>query len=216
MGGTIEEPTIGHSGPGTGAFTSILFWEWYDFTRDRRVLERAYSILKSMSHFLSKTVTDVDGKLLAKYSASPEQMIEGKWRANGHYYHTIGCAFDQQMIYENHYDLLRAAEALGISDDPDVAVAREQIDRLDPVQVGISGQIKEYREENAYGEIGEWAHRHISHLVGLYPGSCINRNTPAWMEAARTTLNLRGDRPLYQEKGQSYFRCEKRDNARYL
>ncbi len=194
MGGTIENPTIGHSGPGTGAFTSILFWEWYDYTRDQEALKRAFPILKSMSHFLAKTVTDVDGKLLAKYSASPEQMIEGKYRRNGRYYHTVGCAFDQQMIYENHYDLIRAAELLGIEDDPDVITAREQIGRLDPVQVGTSGQIKEYREENAYGEIGEWAHRHISHLVGLYPGSCINRNTPAWMEAARTTLNLRGDR----------------------
>ena len=194
MGGTIENPTIGHSGPGTGAFTSILFWEWYDFTRDDKALRRAFPILKSMSHFLFKTVTDVDGKLLAKFSVSPEQMIEGKWRANGHYYHTVGCAFDQQMIFENHYDLLKAAAILGENDDPDVQTAREQIDKLDPVQVGISGQIKEYREENAYGEIGEWPHRHISHLVGLYPGSCINRNTPAWMEAARTTLHLRGDR----------------------
>ena len=194
MGGTVDNPTIGHSGPGTGAFTSILFWEWYDYTRDREALERAFPILKSMSHFLAKTVTEVDGKLLAKYSASPEQLIEGRWRTNGHYYHTVGCAFDQQMIYENHYDLIRAAEILGKEDDPDVIVAKEQIGKLDPVQVGISGQIKEYREENAYGEIGEWAHRHISHLVGLYPGSCISRNTPAWMEAARTTLNLRGDR----------------------
>ncbi len=194
MGGTIENPTIGHSGPGTGAFTSILFWEWYDFTRSEEALKRAFPILRSMSHFLSKTVEDYDGKLLAKYSASPEQLIEGRWRANGHYYHTVGCAFDQQMIYENHLDLLKAAQLLGEENDPVVQAARGQIDKLDPVQVGISGQIKEYREEQAYGEIGEWAHRHISHLVGLYPGSCINRNTPAWMEAARTTLNLRGDR----------------------
>jgi len=188
------KPTIGHSGPGTGAFTSILFWEWYDFTRDSEALKRAFPILKSMSHFLSKTVKDFDGKLLAKYSASPEQMIEGRYRANGTYYHTVGCAFDQQMIYENHYDLMKAAKLLGKETDPDVILVGEQIDKLDPVQVGTSGQIKEYREEQAYGEIGEWAHRHISHLVGLYPGSCINRNTPAWMEAARTTLNLRGDR----------------------
>ncbi len=183
--------TIGHSGPGTGAFTSILFWEWYAFTQDRDALEKAFSILRSMAQFLSKTVEEVDGKFLVKESASPEQtVIVGKeWI----YYHTVGCAFDQQMLYENYYDLLRAAHLLGKEDDPVVRIAREQIDHLDPVQVGVSGQIKEYREEQAYGEIGEWHHRHISHLVGLYPGSCINRNTQAWMEAARVTLNLRGD-----------------------
>lgn len=191
MGRKDGKPYIGHSGPGTGAFTSILFWEWYAFTNDRKVLEKVFPILRSMGQFLSKTVDDYDGKLLAKYSASPEQATGPVW---SNYYHTVGCGFDQQMIYENHYDLLRAAEALGKQDDPVVAVARKQIDKLDPVQVGTSGQIKEYREEQAYGEIGEWYHRHISHLVGLYPGSCINRNKPDWMEAARVTLDLRGDK----------------------
>ncbi len=185
--------TIGHSGPGTGAFTSILFWEWYRFTKDSSVLKRVFPMLKGMSHFLSKTVDEVDGKLLVRYSASPEQIKDGKWSHDCEYYHTVGCAFDQQMIFENHNDLINAARELGISGDPVVKTAEAQIDRLDPVLVGASGQIKEFREENEYGEIGEKAHRHISHLVGLYPGSCINRDTPDWMDAARVTLNLRGD-----------------------
>lgn len=188
---------IGHSGPGTGAFTSILFWEWYEFTRDRRALEKAFSVLKEMAHFLNKTLTEQDGHVLVKYSASPEQIIGGEWvygKAYQDYYHTTGCAFDQQMVFENAKCLLKAAALLGREDDPDVRTSAEIIDRLDPVQIGASGQIKEYREEVGYGEIGEVHHRHISHLVGLYPGSCINRNTPEWMEAARVTLDLRGDK----------------------
>jgi hypothetical protein len=59
--------------------------------------------------------------------------------------------------------------------------------------VGWSGQIKEYREENKYGDIGEYKHRHISNLVGLYPGTIINSNTPAWIDAAKVTLTERGD-----------------------
>ncbi len=188
------EYEVGHSGPGTGAFTSILFWEWYEFTKDQKALKRAFDILKEMSHFLSKTLIEVNGKLLVAQSASPEQIVGGKWSDNVVYYHTVGCAFDQQMIYENHRDLIRAAKLLDRMDDPVVQTALYQIDKLDPVQVGISGQIKEYREEKAYGEIGQWAHRHISHLVGLYPGTLISTDTPAWLEAARTTLNLRGDR----------------------
>ena len=134
-----------------------------------------------------------DGAYLAKYSASPEQMIAGHYVAGGAYYHTTGCAFDQQLIWENQRDLIKAAALLGESDQV-VETVKAQIDHLDPVQVGTSGQVKEYREENAYGEIGEWEHRHISHLCGLYPGSVINRSTPEWMQAARTTLNLRGDK----------------------
>lgn len=66
--------------------------------------------------------------------------------------------------------------------------------RLDPVLIGKSGQVKEYREEEYYDDIVlEKHHRHISNLIGLYPGTVINSHTPQWLQAAQTTLNLRGD-----------------------
>ena len=177
-----------HSGPGTGAFTSILFYDYYDFTGDREILEKhAYPALYGMAEFLSKCLKKTDGIYLAQHSASPEQ------RHNGKYYQTVGCAFDQQMIYENHKLTLKCAELLGREDDPLIPVLKEQIDKLDPVQIGESGQIKEYREEKKYGEIGEYQHRHISQLVGLYPGTLINSETPEWLEAAKVSLKERGD-----------------------
>jgi alpha-L-fucosidase 2 len=182
-----------HSGPGTGGLTSKLFWDCYDFTRDPAVLRGlAYPALLSMARFLTKTVRDYGGRFLASFSASPEQMINGHWAPNGKYYQTIGCAFDQQMIRENGRDLLAAAAALGESDET-VELQQRQIDRYDPVQIGWSGQIKEYEEENFYGEIGEYRHRHISQLMALHPGTLITRETPAWMDAAKVTLNERGD-----------------------
>jgi alpha-L-fucosidase 2 len=183
----------GHSGPGTGGLTTKLFWDYYDFTRDETVLrEIAYPALLSMSHFLTKTVRDYDGKYLTSFSASPEQMIGGKWAKRAQYYHTVGCAFDQQMIYENGRDFLDASDLLG-EDDESVQTQRRQIANYAPVEIGWSGQIKEYAEEHFYGEIGEYTHRHISQLVALYPGTLITRDTPAWMDAAKTTLNERGD-----------------------
>ena len=184
-----EAPSAtGHSGPGTGAFTTKLFWDYYDFTRDEDVLrDTTYPAIEGMAKFLSKTLIEEDGKQLAYPSASPEQ------RQGSGYYRTTGCAFDQQMIYENHNDLIKAADILGI-DSQIVDTCKEQIDKLDPVNVGYSGQVKEYREENYYGEIGEYQHRHISQLVGLQPGTLINSSTPAWMDAAKVTLNKRGDK----------------------
>ena len=93
------------------------------------------------------------------------------------------------MIWENNHDVLKLAEVLG-TNDAVVAAIRRQIARYDPVQVGESGQVKEYREERRYGEIGEYCHRHISQLVGLYPGTLINRQKPDWMAAARYSLSL--------------------------
>ena len=81
---------------------------------------------------------------------------------------------------------------MGVSDEFTEKIASD-LERLDPVQIGASGQIKEYREEENYGDIGEYNHRHISHLVGLYPGTVINGNKPEWIEAAQVSLDKRGD-----------------------
>lgn len=177
---------INHSGPGTGAFTSLLFWDYYDYTRDKDYLRRvAYPALRDMSVFLSKTLSEVDGKLLICPSASPEIIH------NGSYYVTRGCAFDQQMIYENHKRTIEAAEILGIS-EPVIDKFKEELLRLDPVLIGEDGQIKEFREEQHYGEFGERCHRHVSQLVGMYPGTLINTDTNEWLDAAKVTLTERG------------------------
>jgi len=188
----ITAPGV-HSGPGTGALTSKLFWEYYDFTRDEDILRNvSYKALKGMSEFLTKTVKEYDGEYLTFFSASPEQMHNGEWIENGTYYHTVGCAFDQQLIYENGKDLINSAEILNINDEL-IKVQKEQIEKYHPIRIGWSGQIKEYIEEKFYGEIGEYNHRHISQLMALYPGTLINSNTPAWMDAAKLTLTKRTD-----------------------
>ena len=195
---TISGPG-GHSGPGTGGLTSKLFWEAYAFTADKAVLrEVTYPALLSMAKHLLKVVRNYDGLYLSVFSASPEQIICNNWSNPVQYYHTVGCAFDQQMIWENGRDLLRCVELIGEENLPEgdlpvIRELREQMERYDPVQVGWSGQIKEYREENFYGEVGEYRHRHISQLVGLYPGTLIGSETPAWLDAAKVTLNYRSD-----------------------
>ena len=186
----------GHSGPGTGGLTTKLFADWWDFTRDEKALRRhVWPVVHGMADFLTRCVVETNGLFLSKFSASPEQHdYKLKVPKGGHrpYYQTVGCAFDQQMIWENNNDLLRLAAVLGTNDQV-VARVKEQIDRYDPVQIGESGQLKEYREERRYGEIGEYRHRHISQLVGLFPGTLVNANHPDWMAAAKVTLDERGD-----------------------
>ena len=177
-----------HSGPGTGAFTALLFWDHYDYTRDKEFLaDFGYPTLRSMSVLYSKVLKNVDGVYLVEHSASPE--IEH----NGSYYHTVGCAFDQQMVYECFRRTLDSADILGIKDaflDEIAAI----LPHLEPVLIGDDGQVKEFREETYYGSIGDPHHRHVSHLVGLYPGTVINEDHPDWIRAAEVTLNRRGDR----------------------
>ena len=186
---TIEGfKAMSHSGPGTGAFTALLFWDHYDYTRDDDFLrDFGYPALRSMSLLYTKLLVERDGFYLIEHSASPEQVVDGK------YYHTVGCAFDQQMVYECFKRTVDSARILGLSDDF-TAELEDILPHLEPVLVGDDGQVKEYREETYYSSIGEPEHRHVSHLVGLYPGTVINEDTPEWMDAAKVTLDRRGDK----------------------
>lgn len=193
---TINPPES-HSGPGTGGLTSLLFYDYYDFTRDDKVLkETAYPILSSMAKFLTKCVKNYDGRYLAYLSASPEQSMSRYWitqlGSNQKYYHTVGCAFDQQMIYENGRAFLECAELLDKKDEL-YYTQKAQIESYDPIHIGYSGQIKEFEEEDFYGELCEVEHRHISQLMAVMPGNLVNSETDAWMDAAKKTLEYRGD-----------------------
>ena len=172
-------------------FTTQMFWEYYQFTNDETILrDTVYPILYEAAQFITKTVAynESEDAYLSIYSYSPEQ-----FNNSTSWYYTEGTAYAQSFAYLNNLHLLEAAEILGVADDALLAEVRRQIDKYDAILVGYSGQIKEFREEEYYGEIGEYTHRHISQLVGLYPGEMINSNTPAWLDAAIVTLTERGD-----------------------
>jgi alpha-L-fucosidase 2 len=192
----------GHSGPGVGGFTSKLLMDYYLFTQDPEFLEEvAYPAMLSLSRFYSKALVPHGDLLLVEPSASPEQKAKEEQLVGmpGHllppknYYITAGCTFDQGFVWENFSDTLTLAEKLG-KKDLFLDTIRDEMTRLDPIQMGADGQIKEYREENHYGEIGDPKHRHISHLCPLYPGTLISSDHPDWMQAASKTLDLRGSK----------------------
>lgn len=174
---------VSHSGFGTGGWTAMMFWEYYEYTQDKELLDQVvYPALRGQSNFLSRFVTEHDGLLLADPSASPENGVQ-----------SVGTTFDQQMIYENHRNTIAAAKVLG-RDDPLLPTLAAQLPKLDPIVVGRSGQIKEYREEQFYGEVGDPLHRHISQLLGISPGQLITSETPAWQDAAKVSLRGRGNK----------------------
>ena len=189
-----------HSGTGTGGFTAKLLMEYYQFTQDETFLDEvAYPAMLSLSRFYSKALVPHGELLLVEPSTSPENpatpdQVKGMpGHLRGRHYSTAGCTFDQGFIWETFSDTLAMADARG-KKDPFLATVREQITRLDPILVGASGQIKEYREENHYSDIGEPNHRHISHLCPLFPGTLINADHADWMQAASKTLDLRGNK----------------------
>ena len=188
-----------HESAGNLGFMTQVFWEWYAYTKDPVVLEYVYNVLTNAARYVTKCVKlDENGNYLIENCDSPEMFVNGIW------YYTDGTTYAQSFAYLNNYNALEAARALGINLNDSELLSQEeysilntimeQIDKYDPIQVGLSGQIKELREEDHYCSVGdEYNHRHTSQLVGLYPGNLINSTTPAWLDAAMVTLTERGD-----------------------
>lgn len=183
------------SGFGTGPFVCQNIWEYYEFTKEKKVLKRIWPTIKGSSDFTSRIVREIPefkNLLLCSPSWSPEsQYFSGPNIKK--YIDIPGTAYDQQLIYQGHLNTIRAAKLLGVNYSI-VKSLEKQLPLLDPVQIGTSGQIKEFRTENEYSEFGDPLHRHIAQLVGLHPCNIINETKPLWIEGAKVTLTKRGDR----------------------
>jgi len=186
---TVSASVSSHTGPGSTAYTSDLFWQYYQFTQDEEALKRVYPYLEGAATFLSKTLEQYNGKWLVSHSASPENNM---WFTNP--FVTVGTMFDQMMVRESFMQVMEAAEELGITsaDSEILATITSQYDKLDYVNVGSDGHIKEYREEEFYGDFGRYEHHGMAQLVGVYPGTSVNSFTDAWQDAAEVTAIERG------------------------
>ncbi|MDO5036613.1 MAG: glycoside hydrolase family 95 protein [Porphyromonas sp.] len=187
-----EDASWGATNTG-GAWLMQHLWQHYDFTRDLDYLRANYATLEGAARFfLSSLIRDPKhGWLVTAPSSSPEN---GFFLPNSSdrtpVFVCMGPTMDSQLVRELLSNYIEASELLGI-ESGHVAAAREALPQLAPNQVSDKGYLMEWLED--YEEI-EPTHRHVSHLYGLYPGDQIStHHTPELAEAAKVTLNRRGD-----------------------
>jgi alpha-L-fucosidase 2 len=179
--GLIDWPTAFWQ-PEAGAWLAQHYYEHYRFSGDRAFLaRRAYPVMKEAARFwLDALVVDPrDGSLVVSPSYSPEH---GPFSA--------GAAMSQQIVFDLFSNVAEAAGLLG--DGAFRSEISAALARLDPgLRVGSWGQLQEWKED--WDERGD-DHRHVSHLFALHPGRRISPSaTPRLAEAARTSLDARGD-----------------------
>ncbi len=174
--------------PTGGAWLCTHLWDHYDYGRDLAFLRSVYPLMRGAALFFLDTLqTDpATGALVTNPSLSPEN-IHPKGASI-----CSGPAMDMQILRDLFDQVEQAAKLLSI-DAPfaaEVAAARA---RLAPDRVGKGGQLQEWlRDWDA--DAPEPHHRHVSHLYGVFPSDQIDLDrTPALAQAARRSLELRGD-----------------------
>lgn len=176
-----------------GNWLSRHLWEHYQFTGDKKFLQKSYPIIKGAAEFtLNWLQKNNDGLLVTMPSTSPENVYyyETKKGDKQQGNVTIASTMDMGIIRDLFTNLIAASETLNTD-----KAFREKIisakKQLFPFQIGNKGQLQEWYKDF---EDVDPHHRHTSHLYALHPAHEISPlTTPELAKAAKRTLELRGD-----------------------
>ncbi len=171
---------------GDASWLANNIWDHYRFTLDENYLKnRAYPILRDLYDFWADHLIEIDnpageGKVLVSPDGwSPE-----------HGPKEDGVSFEQQLAWDLLGNFAEATEILGVDGEQREKALAMRARLLGP-QIGKWGQLQEWMVDR---DDPENKHRHLSHLVALHPGRQISPcTTPELAEAARVSMNARGD-----------------------
>ncbi|OCB90700.1 glycoside hydrolase family 95 protein [Sanghuangporus baumii] len=156
--------------PESNAWMMIHVWDHFDYTNDVAWWKaQGYSLLKGVASFhLDKLIPDDrfnDGTLVVAPCNSPEQPPI-----------TLGCAHAQQVIWQLFNAIEKGAAAAGDDDEAFLDEVRSKKAQMDKgVHIGSWGQLQEWKVDM---DSPTDTHRHLSHLVGFYPGYALSNYDP--------------------------------------
>ncbi|PYE48073.1 glycoside hydrolase family 95 protein [Paenibacillus barcinonensis] len=172
-----------------GVWLTQHLWEHYAFSENKQFLqETAYPIMKDAALFcLDWLIENKEGRLVTSPSTSPEM----KFVVNGeHAAVSEATTMDISLISELFDNCIQAAEVLE-TDNEFADLLRAKKEQLLPLKIDAQGRLQEWSEDFTEEDP---QHRHVSHLVGVFPGRLITqKKSPDLMRAARTSLEIRGD-----------------------
>lgn len=163
------------------AWCAQNLWDHYAFSTDKEYLRtQAYPMMKEICEFwIDRLKALPDGTLVAPNGFSPE-----------HGPREDGVSHDQQLVWDLFNNTIEASVALDVDKEFRASLVAKRDKLLGP-KIGKWGQLQEWMVDR---DDPKDTHRHLSHLVALYPGRQISPlTTPNLAEAARVSLNARGD-----------------------
>lgn len=171
-----------------GSWMMFPLFRHYEFTQDTTYfVEHIYPTMRGNAEFiLDFLVEDHEGRLVTvpSYSSENSYILPG---TDQEFKITYGPTMDIQIIHELFGYIQSVANITG-EDEEFLQRLDDTLQRLPEVRIGENGTIMEWIEDYEEYEPG---HRHISHLLGLHPGTQITQDTPELFEAARKTIERR-------------------------
>lgn len=170
-----------------GAWLALHIYDYYLFNGNKDFLNYNYPVLKdAVLFFKDFLIENEEGYLVTCPSVSPENAyFDGEGNRV-----SLCCApaSDTAILKQLFADFIAAATVLN-KDKKLVGEVRIMSEKLPPFKTGADGRLMEWDKEYPEAEKG---HRHLSHLIGLFPANQITiENTPSLAEAAKKSLDYR-------------------------
>jgi alpha-L-fucosidase 2 len=164
-----------------GAWICWHLYENYRFTHDKKMLsEVSFPVLRGAVDFWEDALVEKNGLLYAPDVQSPE------WGPT-----EDGVLYAQELIHELFGEYVELADVLGVEKSHRDKIAAMR-DKLATPKIGSHGEVLEWQSDQS--KLWGKEHRHISHLVGLFPGRQISPlTTPDLAKAAAVSLENRWD-----------------------
>ncbi len=172
---------------GAAAWLAEHLWWRYEHSLDESLLrDRVYPFHKLCAEFYEDyLVEDSLGRLVTVPSQSPENSFVGGATPISL---CVGATMDFLLIRELLTRCIEASEKLEVDEGLRLKW-KDILDKLPTYQIGKHGQLQEWLEDHEEAEPG---HRHVSHLIGIYPGEQMTPDTlPEFYRAARVSLERR-------------------------
>ncbi|MDD2600412.1 MAG: glycoside hydrolase N-terminal domain-containing protein [Kiritimatiellae bacterium] len=176
-----------------GQWMTMHILEHYRFNQDLAILADNWEILTDSAAFVeSWLIADpTTGKRVARPSCSPENSFRYT-RADGAKSNaalSAGNTFDQYMVLQVFHDYIEAATALGRLDEPLVHKIAALIPEVYAPRIAADGRLMEWRLPFEEAEPG---HRHMSHILGAFPGNRIDLDRdPKMRDAVKKSIGFR-------------------------
>ena len=175
-------------------------WEYYEYTGDKEYMRtHLYPMMKEETLLYDQILIDSGQEITLEDGSTSTRLVSAPAYSSEHGPRTLGNVYENVLVWQLYEDTITAAEVLGVDEDL-VARWKETKERLAPIEVGDSGQIKEWYMEGEYGKQKDGTpipgfqdgHRHMSHMLGLFPGDIVSVENEEYINAAIYTLERRG------------------------
>lgn len=170
-----------------GAWLALHIAEHYDFSGDENFLRKNYPVLRDAVKFFNDfLIEDEQGFLVTSPSISPENSYID---AEGEKVSLCRSpASDIAILTRLYKDFIFAAQKFG-KDKSLLKKAEDVLEKIPPYRIGDDGRLLEWGKEYEEPEPG---HRHLSHLIGLFPCCDITEESiPKLYAAAKKSLEYR-------------------------